>query len=352
MKILVVDDDPEVLSLCLAVLESAGHQVRGADTGERAVSLLDEGWDLVVADVVLPGALTGLDLVARVGDRADVIVMTAKPSLDGSIQAIHAGVFDYLTKPFTVDKLLETVKACAERGRIHSAAVREGFLIDRLKKASQEVKGLKDVEEIFAGAQLSSLLKNLSEPGHGRTLKATALFADVRWFTPFAASVGPEEAVIALNARLALVVEEVAREGGMVNKFLGDGALAVFGAPEPQEDQAARAARAAVGILSRTDELASKSIENGQTPLRLGIGINTGEVVAGLLGTRRRMEYTVIGHGVNVSSRLCEIARPNQILLGPDTVKELGPKFKVESLGKQELAGVPVPLEISQLVWR
>lgn len=352
MKILVVDDDPEVLSLCLTVLETAGYQVKGAGSADGAVGLLAEGWDLVIADVFLPGPITGLDLVKRIGERSDVIVMTAQPSLESSIQAIHAGVFDYLPKPFSVDRLLESVRACAERGRIHSASVREGFLIERLKKASQEVKGLKDVEQVFAGADLSRIMKNFSEPGHGRKLKATALFADVRWFTPFAASVGPEDAVIALNERLGMVVDEVSREGGMVNKFLGDGALAVFGAPEPQDDQASRAARAAVAILRRTDELASKCIENGQTPLRLGIGINTGEVVAGLLGTRKRMEYTVIGHGVNVSARLCEIARPNQILLGPDTVKELGSEFKIESLGKQDLAGVPVPLEISQLVWR
>jgi adenylate cyclase len=343
-----------VLSLCVDVLQTAGHDVSGVDTGEKAVARLEEGWDLVIADLMLPGKLNGLDIVQRVGERADVIVMTAHPQLENSIQAIHAGVFDYLPKPFTIDKLLGTVRACAERGRINSGSVREGFLIERLQQASKEVEGLKSVEDAFnrfAGQQVTRLLRDKAEePGHGRKMEVTVLFADVRWFTPFAASVGPEDAVAALNKRLTLVVEEVTREGGMVNKFMGDGALAIFGAPEPIDNAPARAARAALGIVRRTEELAAWCLEHGETPLRLGIGINTGEVVAGLLGTSQRMEYTVIGHAVNLASRLESISRPGQILVGKETVSRLGNGFKLVNLGIQDLAGIPGSVDVYQLL--
>lgn len=354
MKILIVEDDDTVRDLCRTVLESVGHEVTAVDTGEKAVAKLSENWHLVLADLTLPGVLTGLDVVARVGEKADVIIMTAKPGLESSIRALRAGVFDYLPKPFTIDKLLETVRACAERGRVSSGAVREGFLIERLEKTSKAVSDLKSVEETFsrfAGDQVSQLMKTGGGlPGHGRKIIVTMLFVDVRWFTPFAASVGPEAAVAALNQRLALVVSEVAKEGGMVNKFLGDGALAIFGAPEPRDDQAARAARAALGIVARTEELAAACVDRGETPLRLGMGINTGEVVAGLLGTSERMEYTVIGHAANIASRLENIARPGQILIGEATVVQLGNAFRVRQLGPKDLPGVPGPVQVWELL--
>lgn len=353
MRILVVDDDPELLSLCVSVLKETGHQVEGVETGEEAVKRLPYGWDLLLVDVRLPG-ISGIDVAAKVADSADVIMMTARPGLDSSLDALRARVFDYLPKPFTIDRLLNSVRECGERGRVISGTVREGLLIDRLKKANNEVAGLRSVEEVFskfAGEPVSRLMRTLKEePGHGRKMDATMLFADVRWFTPFAASVGPEAAVAAVNKLLAVVVAEVNKQGGMINKFLGDGAFAIFGAPDPCPDQAACAARAALGIISEVEKLAQVALEQGTTPLRLGLGINTGEVLAGLLGTDERMEYTVIGHAANVASRLESISRPGQILVGKDTLDRL-PKgmFNLQALGPKELPGVPGFVETWQL---
>ncbi|MBI5200261.1 MAG: response regulator [Elusimicrobia bacterium] len=355
MRILVVDDDPEILSLCVSVLKETGHQVEGVDTGEKALGKLAYGWDLLLVDVTLPG-MSGLDLADKVADSADVIIMTANPALDSSLHALRAGVFDYLPKPFTIDRLIDTVRNCGERGRVSSSAVREEFLVDRLKKASQEVAGLRTVESFFSrfcGEPVSRLMRTLKEePGHGRKMDATMLFADVRWFTPFAASVGPEAAVLAVNKLLAVVVAEVNKNGGMINKFLGDGAFALFGCPDPLPDQCAAACRAALGIVSEVEKLAQAALENGQTPLRLGLGINTGEVLAGLLGTEERMEYTVIGHAANVASRLESISRPGQILVGKDTYDRITNKemFNLQTLGPKELPGVPGFVETWQLL--
>lgn len=345
MRILVVDDDPEIRSLCVTVLKETGHQVEGVESGEQALAKLSSGWDLLLVDIALPG-ISGLDVAAKAAEAADVIMMTAKPALDSSLAAMHAGVFDYLPKPFSIDRLLSAVREAGERGRVNSGAVREGFLIDRLEQASQEVAGLKTVEQVFsrfAGEPVSRLMRTLKEePGHGRKMVATMLFADVRWFTPFAASVGPEAAVMAVNKLLAIFVAEVNKHGGMVNKFLGDGAFAIFGAPDPCPDQCALACRAALGIVAAIEKLAQESLENGSTPLRFGLGINTGEVLAGLLGTQERMEYTVIGHPANVASRLESIARPGQVLVGKDTFDRI-PKglFNLQFLGPKELPGVP-----------
>ena len=139
-------------------------------------------------------------------------------------------------------------------------------------------------------------------------------------------------------------------EGGILNKFMGDGILAIFGAPLENKDHAASAARAALRIRDLAETPDKARALAGLRPLRLGIGINTGEAVAGCIGTKARTEYTVIGHSVNLGARIEQIAAPGQILLGPGTAELLGAEFKLESRGGTNLKGVAQPVELWELL--
>lgn len=173
---------------------------------------------------------------------------------------------------------------------------------------------------------VSSLMKNPDEIVLGGTRQtATMLFADIRGFTELSERLMPEDVVELLNRYLEPVVNVVFANAGLLDKFYGDGVMAVFGAPRPAEDDALRAVVTAGQILEQVRQL------NGQPgvtwPLSVSIGLATGDVVAGHIGSERRLEYTVIGDAVNLASRLQAIAQPNQILVDERTYERVRGRY-------------------------
>jgi len=126
--------------------------------------------------------------------------------------------------------------------------------------------------------------------------------------------------------------------------------MALFGVPVPTENHALAAARAALRARAAVESLAESRRQLGVAPLRIGVGINTGEVVAGCVGTRERAEYSVIGHAVNLAARLEEAAAPGQILVGPDTGNSLRGAFELSGTISLKLAGLPEPVPVTELI--
>lgn len=194
------------------------------------------------------------------------------------------------------------------------------------------VDGLREREalrEVFTRQVGPAALANLAADGEqgGDRRRVTVLFVDLRGYTRFSERHTPEEVVAMLNRFFGVVVHAVSREGGWVNKFEGDAALCLFGAPEQYADHAARALRVAAAIPG---DLAA---DGG--PLAAGIGVATGDVLAGFVGTPERYEYTVIGDVVNLASRLCEGAKAQRsgVLVSAATVSE------AHSMGQWQRAG-------------
>ena len=176
----------------------------------------------------------------------------------------------------------------------------------------------------------------------GVEAEVTTMFCDVVGFTSFAAGAEAGEVVSALNALFEVVVPVIAAEGGHVDKFEGDGLMAVFGAPEPARDHAARAVRAALEI----DRRVNREGEGGD--FRLGLGLSTGTVIAGSVGGGGRLNFSVIGDAVNLASRVQDATRVtgDAILMTDATRAELPDSFTVESRGEHELKGFEQPIEI------
>lgn len=176
----------------------------------------------------------------------------------------------------------------------------------------------------------------------GIELEVSVLFTDVRDFTGFAAEAEAKEVVAALNRLFEVVVPIISRHGGHVDKFEGDGLLAVFGAPAPFRDHAERATRAALEICRRVNA------DSQAGDLRVGVGVNTGRVVAGAVGGGGRLNFSVIGDAVNIASRTEAATREldRDVLITQATAESLGSGLEVASVGSHRLKGVADPVEL------
>lgn len=157
----------------------------------------------------------------------------------------------------------------------------------------------------------------------------TILFADIRGFTTFAEKTPPEEVMEILNKYLKIMIEIIIKYKGSLDKFIGDNVMVVFGSPKVYGDEAERAVKTAIEIQRKINELNKNRIEKKEKPLYVGIGISTGEVIIGNIGSDLRTEYTVIGDSVNVAARLTSISQRRQILISEDTYEKIKDKVEV-----------------------
>ena len=189
----------------------------------------------------------------------------------------------------------------------------------------------------------------------GERRVASMLFADIRDFTRLSEQLDPAVMVNILNDYFSAMVEEANARGGTVNKFGGDSTLVIFGAPVGHPDHADRAVQSALGMRRRLAQLNAERLTRGEVPIRMGIGINTGEVVAGTVGSRDRMEYTVIGDPVNLSARVQGLNKEypeHDILISDYTRLALcePQRYVIRGLGAMSLKGKSEPVDIFAVV--
>jgi adenylate cyclase len=184
----------------------------------------------------------------------------------------------------------------------------------------------------------------------GARREVTVLFCDVRGFTATAELLQPEDVVELLNEFYELMIETTFKHDGTLDKFLGDGVMAVFGAPLYRPDHALMAARAALAMQAGIRELSLRRVRTGKPPVAVGIGLNAGEVIAGTVGTDARMEYTVVGDSVNLAARLEAGAAPGQILISADTFARLNGAGRGKKLGRFNVKGRDKWIEACELL--
>jgi adenylate cyclase len=191
----------------------------------------------------------------------------------------------------------------------------------------------------------AELMKGDVELG-GENRVVTVLFADIRGFTALTEGMEPQRVIGLLNECMECLSRAVDDEGGVVDKFIGDAVMAVFGAPVTQDDHARRAVRAAVRMRAGMAGLNEQRAARGERHLAVGVGVNSGIAVAGNMGSMNRLNYTVVGDTVNLASRLAGQAGPGEILIGGETLRLAGEGVQAPPLGGRVLKGFSAEVEV------
>lgn len=316
--VLVVDDDPLNRRLLTANLEHDGHRTSTAEDGLSALtSLAEDEPDVVLLDIVMPG-LDGIGVLERIKQDPElrhipVIMISGVDETDSIVRCIEMGAEDFLPKPFDPVILRARVSAGLNRKAVHD----------------MERNRVRDVFARFLPEPLVDqvLARNEGEPSiDAERLNATVLFADLRGFTAFAEGRSVDEVIEALNRYHALMTDAILDNGGTLIDRMGDGIMAAFGAPIASDEHADRsvaAAREMTGpkLATFNDWIRSRGFDG----FRMGIGINSGVVMSGSVGSSRRLDYTVIGDTTNTASRIEGLTKelPFAVLVSEQTYASL-----------------------------
>lgn len=324
--ILIVDDNRMNRLLLSRGLEQQGHKVAFAENGRQAVDLLRrQPFDLVLLDVEMP-EMNGYQVLECL--HADhhlrdipVIMTSALDEIDSVVRCIELGAEDYLTKPINPILLKARISASLEKKHLRD---QQRALISKF--ATEEV-----AEDLMtSGFALG-----------GRMVEATAMFCDIRSFTTIAESQSPADTIELLNNYYTLMMDAIGTEGGIVNQMVGDGLMAIFGAPVERESHREDAVRAALQMVDLIELFDQEQAGAGLKQIKIGVGVASGSVIAGYTGTMRRATYTCVGDTVNLAARLEShtkvVGQP--ILIDETTRQGLSDSIRVEEQGEVTLKG-------------
>jgi adenylate cyclase len=238
-------------------------------------------------------------------------------------------------------------RLAGEAGSGHTRAV------DELKKLHSAVVDREASARALAPYLPSGVAEKIGQGGVqlSEEVEATILFSDIRGFSAVAETTPARELAEMLTRHLSAMAEVVIEHGGIIDKFAGDAVMAVFGAPNPEPDHAVRAVRCGVAMQACQARLNEESIEQGLRSLQVGIGVNTGVVMAGTVGGGGRLEYTVLGDAVNVAQRLQSVAAAGEVLITGATAQAASDGwFKLEPKGIQQVKGRKEPIEVFRVL--
>lgn len=222
-------------------------------------------------------------------------------------------------------------------------------LQDTLERERRIYNEKEKMRSYLSSAAMAHVEAGDGEAGEAKTVWATVLFGDVRGFTALAEKYPAQGVVRLLNTYMGRMAEVIVQHGGVVDKFMGDGIMAFFQPVYEEDNEAFRAVSCAIAMRQEVARMNQEGVFGDGMELHVGIGLNSGEAVAGNIGSKDRMDFTLIGDTVNLSARLESAARPGQILLSTSTVERVGGLVRTEYLDTLVLKGKAVPLDVFQV---
>jgi class 3 adenylate cyclase len=307
---------------------------------------LGEGDELAraIREVAAGGSAVDPTIAARLSGRDD----TVEP--DREILDLMAQGLGYAEMAERLDTTQEAIDRRVSElfGKLSDDAGRgAGRAVDELKRLHAAVVDREASTRALRSFVPSQVAERLvTAPIEQEEVEATILFSDIRGFSTLAEKLSARQVADLLATHLSAMAEVVLAHGGTIDKFAGDAVMAVFGAPDPLPDHAERALRCALAMQAKQAELNEAS---DAEPIHVGIGVNTGTVIAGTVGGGGRLEYTVLGDAVNVAQRIQSEAGPGEVLATNATIGA-APDVSVEPVGPMPVKGRSEPVEVSRVV--
>lgn len=299
----------------------------------------------------------------------DVILLPARKVRHGAffflgilISISLLGVFVFsmsITNP--IEKLASLIKVVA-KGNFSVSARRiiqsKDEVGDLAKAFDNMTEGLKERDKVktlfskFHGSSIAEDLMNKKIGIGGSNKEVTVFFSDIRGFTSFSENRSPEEVVGMLNEYFAIMVRIIQQNHGIVDKFIGDAIMAVWGAPKTTPRDAQNAVRACIEMRKALADLNQRRLQKGQPPILIGMGIHTGHAISGTIGSDDRMEYTVIGDAVNMTSRIESSTKAfgTDLLISEATARSVDSEFGLVHAGAAEVKGKSEPLNLYRVI--
>jgi adenylate cyclase len=324
IKILSVDDEPDVESL---LAQSFRKHIRSGEfdftfayDGAQALKRAQEQRDLevILLDINMPvmDGLTFLAQLNEVGSDLRVIMVSAYGDMSNIRLSMNRGAYDFIMKPVDMADLETTIRKTA-------AEVRRYRLLQEQKSAAERCR--RNLSRYFS-PPMAEFLSNKDEPlGPVRRQEVTIIFADLVGFTQIAESSAPEDVIEMLRGFHSRMSGIIFEHGGTIEKYIGDAVCAAFGVPDTAETDAERAVMCVMEMCGALERWNNERVREGSTPLQMGVGINSGPAVLGDIGVNHSMSFAVIGHTVNVASRLQTLTRDlkTSILVSDNTMHAL-----------------------------
>jgi class 3 adenylate cyclase/FixJ family two-component response regulator len=343
-KILVVDDESD---LEILIKQKFRKQIREglydfifAINGKEALDKLKEHTDVdvVLSDINMP-EMDGLTLLQKLNEKHSIlksVIVSAYGDMENIRTAMNRGAFDFVTKPVDFNDLELTIQKTLKyvsQMRDTIKAIKENNILKMY--VDETVLNFMDTREFE-----SSIMNN-------ETVDATVAFIDICSFTSISENETPDLVVKLLNSYFDVMVKEIIDHGGFIDKFIGDAIMAVFRG----EYHLDRAIEACLAVRSKIDKLPSIS-EHVTFKPSVSIGINSGEVVSGNIGSAnlKRLDYTVIGDVVNTAQRLQSSGKPGQIIINLECYEKVKEFFRCSHVGEVKLKNKEKPMVIYEVV--
>jgi adenylate cyclase len=350
-RLLLVDDEPANRELLGRQLRRAGYDVSEAESGRVALAMIEErAFDLVLLDVMMPdlNGVRTLQLIrhTRSVSELPVIMATALAGTNDMVAALAAGANDYVTKPF--DMALVSARIQAQL-TLRAAAQQIETLAQQL-----EIRNLflrRTFGRFLSDEVVTSLLE--SDDGleiRGERRRVSILVADLRGFTSLTEALDPDEIVAILNNYLATMADVIQEYEGTVDEFLGDAILAHFGALSTRADDAERSVACAIAMQLAIEEVNRVNRERRLPSVEMGIGVATGDVIVGNLGSEKRSKHTAIGSAVNLASRIEGYTLGGEILLSQATFDDVEDLVQVDRVREVWPKGFEAPQQVHRVV--
>jgi class 3 adenylate cyclase len=331
MLVLCVDDHADSRQLVADVISSIGLDSLTAANGPDALELaLQRMPDLIILDVNMPG-MTGIEVCERlksspVTTKIPIIMLTAMGDIDHRVRGLKAGAEDYLTKPVNPRELIERVRtrlrAKTENDELRKVQIQIRETFGRFVSASVVEELLRAPDQVQLG---------------GRSQDVTVMFIDLEGFTSISERTEPEKLLSVLNRYHTMLVGVIREYGGTIDKFIGDGIMALYNTPLQQSDHVARAVRTALAIRRALPAFHAQFEPHFR--MKINFGIHTGNAVVGNVGAPDIMNYTAVGDTVNIAARLQSASHDGMITISEAVRAPIRERLTAVPLGPLKMRG-------------